>query len=84
MEKSFYEEIKEIMEKHKNDMIKKIINSAKKQVREAAREGLPCCKFWCYSADKWKGEYLKNFFEKEGFALTIKEDDQRIEITVYW
>lgn len=84
MKKSFYEEIKEIMEKHKNDMIKKIINSAKKQVREAAREGLPCCKFWCYSADKWKGEYLKNFFEKEGFALTIKEDDERIEIIVYW
>lgn len=85
MKKNFYEEIQEIVEMRKGDMIKEIINPVKEQVKEAARKGLHCCTFGYYCADKWKAEYVKDFFKKEGFALTtIEEDDQFIGITVYW
>lgn len=84
MEKSFYDEIQEIMEVYKDDVIKEIINSVKNQVREAAKKGLRCRIFEYYCADKWKAEYVENFFEKEGFALTIEENEQYIGITVCW
>ena len=85
MEKTFYEEIKEITGMYCGDEIKGIINSAKKQVKEAARKGLHCYTFAYYYADKRKAEYIKDFFKREGFTLImIEENDQFIGITISW
>ena len=84
MNGNFYREIQETMEKYENDRIEEVINSAKYEVRKAAKKGLHCCVLGYYCADKWKASRVKEFFGKEGFALGIEEDSQFIGITVYW
>lgn len=84
MNGNFYREIQETMEKYENDRAEEVINSAKNEVRKAAKKGLHCCVLGYYCAEKWRASYVKEYFGKEGFALVIKEEAPFIEITVYW